>query len=170
MCGLSAIVEFEPGDRLLQDLLAMHERIPHRGPDGEGFTLVDAAWRATSARTVAELPSSPPANLRLGMAFRWLQIQDPGEAAAQPMESPDGATWLMFNGEVYNFPEIRQELTQLGYRFVSVSDTEVILAAYRQWGTGCFRRLNGMWAMVLLDLRDRKIIISRDRFGIKPLF
>jgi len=167
---LSTIVEFEPGNRLIQDLLAMHGRIPHRGPDGEGFTLVDADWRAFSTRTAAELPSSPPANLHLGMAFRWLQIQDPGEAAAQPMESHDRATWLMFNGEVYNFQEIRQELTQLGYRFASVSDTEVILAAYRQWGTGCFSRLNGMWAMVLLDLRDRKIIISRDRFGIKPLF
>jgi asparagine synthase (glutamine-hydrolysing) len=170
MCGLSAIVEFKPGDRLIQDLLAMHERIPHRGPDGEGFALVDAAWCAASARTVAELPSSAAANLRLGMAFRWLQIQDPGEAAAQPMGSPDGSTWLMFNGEVYNFQEIRQELAQLGHRFASVSDTEVILAAYGQWGTGCFSRLNGMWAMVLLDLRSRKIIISRDRFGIKPLF
>ena len=170
MCGLSAIVEFEPGNQLIHDLLAMHERIPHRGPDGEGFTVVDANWRATSARTVAELPTSAVANLRLGMAFRWLQIQDPGEAAAQPMASPDGMIWLMFNGEVYNFQEIRQELGQLGHRFASVSDTEVILAAYRQWGCGCFSRLNGMWAMVLLDLRDRKIIISRDRFGIKPLF
>src|SRR5262245_34321183 len=169
MCGLSAIVEFEPGDRLIQDLLAMHERIPHRGPDGEGFTLVDAAWRAASARTVAELPSVTAPNLRFGMAFRWLQIQDPGEAAAQPMGF-DGSTWLMFNGEVYNFKEIRQELARLGHQFTSVSDTEVILAAYRQWGNQCFTRLNGMWAMVLLDLRSRKIIISRDRFGIKPLF
>ena len=94
MCGLSAIVDFEPGGRLIQDLLAMHERIPHRGPDGEGFTVVDAAWHATSARTVAELRSSAVSDLRLGMAFRWLQIQDPGEAAAQPMGSPDGSIWL----------------------------------------------------------------------------
>ncbi len=170
MCGLSAIVDFRPGNRLIQDLLAMHERIPYRGPDGEGFTVVDANWRATSARTVVELPSSAAADLRLGMAFRWLQIQDPGEAAAQPMASSDGMIWLMFNGEIYNFHEIRQELAQLGHRFASVSDTEVILAAYTQWGCGCFSRLNGMWAMVLLDLRERKIIISRDRLGIKPLF
>jgi asparagine synthase (glutamine-hydrolysing) len=170
MCGLSAIVDFEPGDRLLQPLLAMHERIPHRGPDGEGFTVVDAGWRATSARTAAELQHSAASGLRLGMAFRWLQIQDPGEAAAQPMASPDGSVWLMFNGEVYNFREIGQELAQLGHRFASASDTEVILTAYMQWGSGCFSRLNGMWAMILADLRDRKIIISRDRFGIKPLF
>ena len=170
MCGLSVIIDFEPGERLLQPLLAMHERIPHRGPDGEGFTVVDAAWHTTSARTADELQLSAASKLRVGMAFRWLQIQDPGEAAAQPMASPDGSVWLMFNGEVYNFQEIRHELSNLGHRFASVSDTEVILAAYMQWGTGCFSRLNGMWAMMFIDLRDRKIIISRDRFGIKPLF
>jgi asparagine synthase (glutamine-hydrolysing) len=170
MCGLSAIVDFEPSDRLLQPLLAMHERIPHRGPDGEGFIVVDADWRATGARTAAELQLSATSKLRVGMAFRWLQIQDPGEAAAQPMASRDGLVWLMFNGEVYNFQEIRRELVQLGHQFISVSDTEVILAAYMQWGSGCFARLNGMWAMILVDLRHRKIVISRDRFGIKPLF
>ena len=170
MCGLSAIVDFEPSERLLQAMLAMHARIPHRGPDGEGFAVLDADWKAVGARTTSELHSSAPPRLRVGMAFRWLQIQDPGEAAAQPMASPDSSVWLMFNGEIYNFREIGQELAQLGHRFASVSDTEVILAAYMQWGSDCFRRLNGMWAIVLLDLRDRKIVISRDRFGIKPLF
>jgi asparagine synthase (glutamine-hydrolysing) len=170
MCGLSAIIDFEPGKRLLQSLLAMHKGISHRGPDGEGFTLLDAAWHAVSTRRPAELHLSTASQLRVGLAFRWLQIQDPGEAAAQPMPSPDGSVWLMFNGEVYNFQEIGRELAQLGHRFASVSDTEVILAAYMRWGSGCFSRLNGMWAMILLDLRDRKIIISRDRFGIKPLF
>jgi len=170
MCGLSAIIDFEPGKRLLQSLLAMHEGISHRGPDGEGFALLDAAWHTFSARAPSELHLSTASQLRVGMAFRWLQIQDPGEAAAQPMASPDGSVWLMFNGEVYNFREIGRELTQLGHRFASASDTEIILAAYMQWGTGCFSRLNGMWAMILLDLRSRKIIISRDRFGIKPLF
>jgi asparagine synthase (glutamine-hydrolysing) len=170
MCGLSAIVDFEPDDRLLQSLLAMHDRILHRGPDGEGFTVVDTGWNALSARTMSDLQSSSRSALRVGMAFRWLQIQDPGEAAAQPMGSPDGSVWLMFNGEVYNFQEIARELSELGHRFASASDTEVILAAYMRWGSSCFSRLNGMWAMILLDLRDRKIIISRDRFGIKPLF
>jgi asparagine synthase (glutamine-hydrolysing) len=170
MCGLSAIIDFEPNERLLQPLLAMHECIRHRGPDGEGFMVIDAAWHAIGARTAPELERSAMANLRVGTAFRWLRIQDPGEAAAQPMSSSDGSVWLMFNGEIYNFREIRRELEQLGYRSVSVGDTEVILAAYLQWGAGCFGRLNGMWAMILVDLRDRKILISRDRFGIKPLF
>src|SRR5215467_6527071 len=170
MSGLGAIIDFEPGKQLLQSLLAMHKSISHRGPDGEGFTLLDAGWRTVSARASSELHLSAASQLRVGMAFRWLQIQDPGEAAAQPMGSPDGSVWLMFNGEVYNFQEIARELSELGHRFASASDTEVILAAYMRWGSSCFSRLNGMWAMILLDLRDRKIIISRDRFGIKPLF
>src|SRR6516225_6216042 len=170
MCGLSAIIHYEPSEQLLDPLLAMHNRIPHRGPDGEGFMVIDAACRAIGARTAVELRNSAATSLRVAMAFRWLQIQDPGEAAAQPMASADGSVWLMFNGEIYNFQYIRHELGQLGHTFISSGDTEVILAAYLQWGTGCFNRLNGMWAMVLADLRHRKIIISRDRFGIKPLF
>ena len=170
MCGLSTIVDFEPGAGLLQSLLAMHRSIAHRGPDGEGFTLLDGQWQASGIRNASALRPGMAGNLRVGMAFRWLKIQDPSEVAAQPMASPDGTVWLMFNGEVYNFREIARELAQLGHRFASVSDTEVILAAYMRWGSSCFGRLNGMWALVLLDLRDRKIIISRDRFGIKPLF
>jgi asparagine synthase (glutamine-hydrolysing) len=170
MCGLSAIIHYEPSEQLLDPLLAMHDRIPHRGPDGEGFMVIDAACRAIGARTAVELRNSAATKLRVAMAFRWLRIQDPGEAAAQPMPSADGSVWLMFNGEIYNFRNIRHELEELGHTFISSGDTEVILAAYLQWGTACFHRLNGMWAMVLADLRNRKIIISRDRFGIKPLF
>jgi len=170
MCGLSAIVDFEPGEELVQPLLAMHRSIAHRGPDGEGFALLDNEWQATGIRNASGMRPGMVGNLRMGMAFRWLKIQDPGEVAAQPMASPDGTVWMMFNGEIYNFREIAHELAQLGHRFASVSDTEVILAAYLRWGSSCFSRLNGMWALVLLDLRERKIIISRDRFGIKPLF
>jgi asparagine synthase (glutamine-hydrolysing) len=170
MCGLSAIVEFRPNGRLLQSLLEMHDRIRHRGPDGEGFTLLDADWQASTARSASGLRERAGADLRAGLAFRWLQIQDPGETAAQPMVSPDGSVWLAFNGEIYNFQELRATLQTLGHRFTSVSDTEVLLAAYLQWGCDCFARLNGMWAIIVLDLRARKLICSRDRFGIKPLF
>lgn len=170
MCGLSAIVDFGAGSSALESLLAMHARIPHRGPDGEGFLAADDSGCAIAAKSAEELRGKAPANLRVGLAFRWLQIQDPGENAAQPMASPDGQFWLIFNGEIYNFRELGQELEGLGHRFASVGDTEVILAAYRQWGSGCFSRLNGMWAIILIDLRARKLILSRDRFGIKPLF
>src|SRR5579862_4451366 len=170
MCGLSAIVAPEGDDRLLISLLDMHGRIRHRGPDGEGFTVFDADWRAAAARSERQLRELAPPRLRAGLAFRWLQIQDPGETAAQPMASPDGSVWLTFNGEIYNFQELRQELMGLGHAFASVSDTEVLLAAYLQWGRECFARLNGMWAIILVDLRTRTMLISRDRFGIKPLF
>ena len=86
------------------------------------------------------------------------------------MLSGDGHACLLFNGEIYNFRELRAELGGIGHRFASVGDTEVILAAYAQWGVDCFRRLNGMWAIIIVDIRRRRIVISRDRFGIKPLF
>jgi asparagine synthase (glutamine-hydrolysing) len=170
MCGLSAIVEFGPGGGVLPSLLKMHDQIAHRGPDGEGFAIWDAAMQGIVTRSRDELIRSMPAEPRIGVAFRWLKIQDPHESAAQPMLSPDGSACLLFNGEIYNFQEIRAELQELGHRFASVGDTEIILAAYAQWGLDCFKRLNGMWAIILVDLRRRKIIISRDRFGIKPLF
>ena len=171
MCGLSAIVDFSPGEGLLDALLAMHAQIPHRGPDGEGFCLVDERWRSVrlDERSGSRGEGSSAA-LRAGLAFRWLQIQDRSEAAAQPMASGDGSIRLLFNGEIYNFRELRLQMKAFGYSFRSESDTEVILAAYLQWGKEMFARLEGMWAIVLLDLRARKLLMSRDRFGIKPLF
>src|SRR5215831_18786292 len=171
MCGLSAIVDFRPGEGLLDALLAMHAQIPHRGPDGERFCLVDERWHSfrLDERPGSRGEASFPA-LRAGLAFRWLQIQDRSEAAAQPMASGDGSILLLFNGEIYNFRELRLELKAFGHSFRSESDTEVILAAYSQWGKEMFARLEGMWAIVLLDLRARKLLMSRDRFGIKPLF
>jgi asparagine synthase (glutamine-hydrolysing) len=171
MCGLSAIVDFGPGEGLLDALLAMHAQIPHRGPDGEGFCLVDDRWRSLRLdERSGSRGEAFSAALRAGLAFRWLQIQDRSEAAAQPMASGDGSILLLFNGEIYNFRELRLELKAIGYSFRSESDTEVILAAYCQWGKEMFGRLEGMWAIVVLDLRARKLFMSRDRFGIKPLF
>ncbi len=170
MCGFSAIVDFHPGEGLLDALLAMHAQIPHRGPDGEGFCLVDDRWRSIHDEGSGLRGASSSTALRAGLAFRWLQIQDSSEAAAQPMASSDGSSLLLFNGEIYNFRELRLELKALGHSFRSESDTEVILAAYCQWGNEMFARLEGMWAIVLLDLRARKLLMSRDRFGIKPLF
>jgi asparagine synthase (glutamine-hydrolysing) len=170
MCGLSAILDFSPGGSLLPALLAMHRCIEHRGPDGEGFVVVDAAGQTSHTRTLDEAERLPSAGLSAGLGFRWLQIQDRNSRAAQPMATADGQIWLIFNGEIYNFRELARELETLGHRFTTVGDTEVILAAYKQWGRDCFAHFNGMWAIVLLDLRERKLVFSRDRFGIKPLF
>jgi asparagine synthase (glutamine-hydrolysing) len=127
--------------------------------------LIDQHGRA------ADMPSGAMGGAWLGgMAFRWLHILDTAPQAGQPMRSTDGRVLLMLNGEIYNYRELRQDLVALGHAFHTRSDTEVVLAAYRQWGVAMFDRLNGMWAMVLVDLRLGKVLVSRDRFGIKPLF
>src|SRR5262249_52428371 len=146
------------------------EPIPHRGPDGEGFLLVGPGGETHACRRSQELLGLGARPARLGIAFRWLKIQDPDEAASQPLVSPDGAAWLAFNGEVSNHGELRRELRERGHRFATRSDTEVVLASYREWGVDCFRRFNGMWAIALVDLARRKLVLSRDRLGIKPLF
>ena len=129
--------------------------------------LLDRDGRAERLESAAAL-CERPAPL-VGVAFRRLKIIDTSEAAAQPMPSPDGSAWIAFNGEIYNFRELRRELEARGRRFRSSGDTEVALAAYETWGEGCFERFEGMWAVVIVDLRRRRLVASRDRFGIKPL-
>lgn len=145
MCGIAGIVE--PGKVVEErDMAAMLARLAHRGPDGEGSVF------------------------RPGVALghRRLAIIDPS-GGAQPMANPDSSLWITYNGELYNFKELREELVDLGYRFASSSDTEVILHAYSEWGTDCVSRFRGMFAFGILDLRDRRVFLARDHFGIKPL-
>ncbi len=162
------------------------DAIRHRGPDDEGYLL--ASTRNRSAVLVAGPDSVRAGSLHIGdartrtddrdaavdvvLAFRRLAIVDLSALGAQPMGTADGLTWIVFNGEIYNHVELRRELEAAGHRFVGGSDTEVLLAAYREWGADCVRRLNGMWAFCLLDLRrpDAPLLLSRDRFGEKPLF
>lgn len=167
MCGISVV--FDPAARpgLWPRVQRMHASIPHRGPDGEGFLALARDGAAAHAHDALPAIAWQP---MLGMAFRRLAICDPGAAAAQPMRSADGRCWLAFNGEVYNFRELRRELEALGHAFRSRGDAEVVLAAYVQWGEACFARFEGMWAIVIADLRQRRLVLSRDRFGIKPLY
>lgn len=120
----------------------------HRGPDDSGIYL-----------------DGP-----VGMGFRRLSILDLSEAGHQPMVSADQQYVLVFNGEIFNYVELRLELRELGYEFRSSGDSEVLLAAYREWGRECLQRLNGMWAFVIFDRRRRCLFGSRDRFGVKPLY
>jgi asparagine synthase (glutamine-hydrolysing) len=169
LCGISAIVSTRGHD--VQRLLRMHAPIRHRGPDGEGFLGVTRAGeivRSTAADSFEALAHGR--EIVFSLAFRWLKIQDVNENARQPMATPDEALWIALNGEIYNFRELRAELESHGHTFATHSDTEVALAAYARWGTDCFARFNGMWAIVFLDLRARKVVVSRDRAGIKPLF
>ncbi len=165
MCGLSVILQNNAPPDLRARLASMHAAIPHRGPDGEGFLLLDGATPKNGSRLEALQADRP----RLGMAFRRLKICDLSDAAQQPMGDAAGTTWLVFNGEIYNFRELRAELEALGHVFRTHGDTEVVLHAYLAWGEGCFSRFEGMWAIVLLDLPRNRLVLSRDRFGIKPL-
>jgi len=103
-------------------------------------------------------------------ARRRLSIIDPAPRGRQPFVSRDGRLWLVFNGAIYNYLELRETLRELGHGFATETDTEVLLAAFAQWGTGCFQRLNGMWAALFWDRQRRTLTACRDRLGIKPLF
>ncbi len=149
------------------DLLeAMTHAVEHRGPDDFGFGFISTSqqhyWRRER-----------PDNLRwpgVAMGHRRLSILDPTPAGQQPFRSSDGNCVIVYNGEVYNYVELRQELVAAGHTFATKTDTEVLLAAYREWGTDCFEKFNGMWSLVLWDAATQTLVASRDRFGIKPLY
>src|SRR5215831_13075684 len=136
----------KPAERLIVE--RMTESLLHRGPDDGGIYLDGS----------------------VGLGFRRLSILDLSDAAHQPMVSEDGGYVLIFNGEIYNYIELREELRALGYRFRSRGDTEVLLNAYRKWGPDCLPKLNGMWAFVIYDRKRGRLFGSRDRFGEKPLY
>lgn len=125
----------------------MLSRLPHRGPDGSGI------YR--------------DAHVALGHA-RLAIIDVAG--GTQPMSNDDGSVWLTFNGEIFNYLELRRELTALGHRFRTESDTEVIVRAWEQWQEGCFERFNGQWALAIWERERRRLVLCRDRLGVRPLY
>jgi len=149
MCGLVGIIS--PYLKINTDLLTtIRDRLTHRGPDSAGLWFNDK-------KTV-------------GFGHRRLSIIDKDVLANQPMVSEDGELTLVFNGEIYNYIEIKKELTSLGHSFMTSSDTEVLIHAYRQWGELAIPRFNGMFAFLLWDNRKKRMLVARDRFGEKPLF
>ena len=149
MCGIVGLVEQSASvpEKLLVE---MRDTMTHRGPDDAGHWL------------------SPDS--RIGLAHRRLSIIDLSPGGHQPMTDAAGQMQLAFNGEIYNFQELRRELEGLGHQFRSSSDSEVILEAYRAWGLDCLSRLNGMFAFALYDAKTKQLHIARDRAGEKPLF
>ena len=179
MCGFAGVVSERGIDR---DNLLRLERatsaLSHRGPDDEGYVLIGngTARSLRGVDTIPELASLPaidritPQNEAVAFGFRRLSIIELSAAGHMPMQDSDTGNWLVFNGEIYNYRELRQELLGLGHAFRSYSDTEVLLKSYAQWGAECVHRLNGMWAFALWDARQQKLFCSRDRFGEKQLY
>src|SRR5262245_30058455 len=149
MCGICGVVG-KADEPLLKNMLAA---IAHRGPDDEGIYLADNA------------PGS-----RVGLGHRRLAIIDLSPAGHEPMSDADGEIWLTFNGEIYNFKEIRVELIKRGVQFKSESDAEVIIYAYREWGLNALTLFNGIFAFAIWDARTKELLLARDRLGIKPLY
>jgi asparagine synthase (glutamine-hydrolysing) len=149
MCGITGYWGHSRADLARGIFETFTHSLAHRGPDGFGIQ----HWPDT----------------RLWLGHRRLAIIDLSDHARQPLSYANGRYWITYNGEIYNYLELREELKDLGHRFVSNSDTEVILAAYAQWGADCQLRFNGMWAFAIWDVRDQQLFMSRDRFGVKPL-
>ncbi|MBP7149334.1 MAG: asparagine synthase (glutamine-hydrolyzing) [Acidobacteria bacterium] len=166
MCGIAGLIAPPGGAVAPRALAAMAAALAHRGPDDEGY----AGWDGQGPTARPGGTADVARGSRVGLAHRRLAILDLSDAGHQPMITADGRFALLFNGEIYNFRELRQELEQDGERFASRCDTEVLLAALARWGTGALARLVGMFAFALLDTRRRTLLLARDFFGIKPLY
>lgn len=167
MCGIAGIAAIGGFDPAL--LISITHAVKHRGPDGFGFAYFDI--RSNSAgecfHNQDRFPTLAPS---LGFGTRRLAILDLSESGNQPMQIENGEYWITYNGEVYNYQEIRKELEGMGHNFRTQTDTEVVLKAYRQWGSACVNRFNGMWSFAIWDRRQRQLFFSRDRFGVKPFY
>lgn len=148
MCGIAGLVNLNGEAVSSIDLKKMTDAIIHRGPDGEGHWI----------------------EKNIGIGHRRLSIIDLTSAGHQPMVSFDNRFVLSYNGEIYNFREIRKELESFGYKFKSQTDSEVVLNALSHWGNNAFLKFNGMFALVLWDRNENSLLLARDRYGIKPLY
>src|SRR5690242_10708667 len=148
MCGICGQYNFGTHEPVnAQTIKRMAQSLVHRGPDDEGFYL--------------EGP--------LGLGFRRLSIIDLS-GGHQPMTDPEKSVWVVFNGEIYNFPELRTQLEGYGYNFRTQSDTEVIVHGYKKWGIDVFNHLNGMFGLAIWDQMRKRLILARDAFGIKLVY
>lgn len=148
MCGIAGVYYLNDQKVKLPELRKFTDAIQHRGPDGSGYELLN--------------------DEKIGFGHRRLSILDLSERGKQPMHFRDRYC-ITFNGEIFNFLELREELIHKGYEFHTETDTEVVLSSFHAWGKDAFKRFNGMWALAIWDSQDKKVLLSRDRFGVKPL-
>lgn len=179
MCGIFGIYQLDNRPIAVSVLERATATLHHRGPDDEGYLLAQTgtgqvvACRGASTAAGLALPalnSFSGAQHDLAFGFRRLSILDVSMAGHQPMASADGRCWLIFNGEIYNYIELREVLRQFGHTFKTGADSEVLLAGFAQWGKAVLDRVVGMFAFAVLDTRARRLFLARDFFGIKPLY
>src|SRR3982750_2883179 len=148
MCGIAGRFNYDPLRPVDRDVLeAMTDAVSHRGPDAAGYHVAPG----------------------IGLGHRRLSIIDLS-TGDQPLSNEDGSVWTVFNGEIYNFAEVRRELIAHGHQFRTGSDTEVIVHGYEQWGASCVEKFRGMFAFAVWDAGARRLLLARDRVGVKPLY
>lgn len=193
MCGIAGIVSLKDSRKFNpEEIISLSTTLKHRGPDDEGFAffsqnptgendILTAGGESTPADVYhTPLPYSPKANIsqyvnsdvsyKLSFIHRRLSIIDTSPAGHQPMCSNDKNTWIIFNGEIYNYPEIKNILLSKGHKFQTQTDTEVLLNSYKEWGFDCVNHFNGMWSFVIFDRIKNIVWGSRDRTGVKPFY
>jgi asparagine synthase (glutamine-hydrolysing) len=165
MCGIAGILRRDGAPMDVHTLARLTASLAHRGPDDVGFLggFDDGTLRTARSAEVAQ-------GSRVALGHQRLSIIELGPGGWQPMVSQDGSLALVFNGEIYNYRELRRELEAEGHRFRAQSDTEVLLASLERWGLGALSRLVGMFAFAAVDARARRLVLARDPFGIKPLY
>lgn len=172
MCGITAIWKWSGEGFQVRALIDAVRSQAHRGPDGQGFAVwtepnqSPSVWRGLNQ----QYPRLQPTAARVGLGHNWLAIQDVNEDARQPLTLGSGRYWIAYNGEIYNFPELRNRLAAAGQQFRTASDTEVLLALWKRYGRDCLGLLRGMFAFVVYDRLEERMWAVRDRFGIKPLY
>jgi asparagine synthase (glutamine-hydrolysing) len=182
MCGIAGIINFNRKPVNPSMLYSMSKAISHRGPDDEGYSLISSQnsrqiqlYGPSSNKSLSDNTEDiehyrPDSGYDIGFAHRRFSIIDLSVAGHQPFISTDGRWSIVYNGELYNYKEIRAELESSGIVFTSNTDTEVFLSAYRKWGTKCFSKFNGFWAAAIFDPEKCAVLLCRDRIGVKPLY
>jgi asparagine synthase (glutamine-hydrolysing) len=168
MCGIAGIISLDGFDP--RKLIAMTQMIAYRGPNGYGFAYSTGGIQADLELHHNDERMPNVREPQIGLGNRRLAILDLTPNGNQPMQISNGALSITYNGEIYNYKEIREELAGLGCRFFSGTDTEVILQAYAVWGEKCLQRFNGMWSFALWDRSRQRLFCARDRFGVKPFY
>lgn len=185
MCGIAGIISKTNNVSIKDTVFAMSKTIKHRGPDGEGFVFFNSnhCSAAFSNETPLvniqnnQLPFNPNISINeigndfnIAFAHRRLSIIDLSASGHQPMCDNDKQYWITFNGEIFNYLELREELKLKGHIFITQTDTEVVLAAYKEWSFNCLQRFNGMFAFTIFDKKNNQLFCARDRVGVKPFY